>query len=156
MKMNKFFSSLLFVLALGTASVNAQNTTMPQQQEKIEVSDSELTEFAEIFQKMRMMNQQMQKEMTSVVENENFELQRFNEIHQAKMDPNKDIETTQEEDKKYEAVVAELEVMQPEFQKQMQEVIAESDLSMQRYQELAMALRSDAALQQRLQEMMKG
>ena len=154
--MNKFFSSLLFVLALGTASVNAQNTTMPQQQEKIEVSDSELTEFAEIFQKMRMMNQQMQKEMTSVVENENFELQRFNEIHQAKMDPNKDIETTQEEDKKYEAVVAELEVMQPEFQKQMQEVIAESDLSMQRYQELAMALRSDAALQQRLQEMMKG
>lgn len=154
--MNKFFSSLLFVLALGTASVNAQNTNMPQQQEKIEVSDSELTEFAEIFQKMRMMNQQMQKEMTSVVENENFELQRFNEIHQAKMDPNKDIETTQEEDKKYEAVVAELEVMQPEFQKQMQEVIAESDLSMQRYQELAMALRSDAALQQRLQEMMKG
>ena len=154
--MNKFFSSLLFVLALGTASVNAQNTTMPQQQEKIEVSDSELTEFAEIFQKMRMMNQQMQKEMTSVVENENFELQRFNEIHQAKMDPNKDIETTQEEDKKYEAVVAELEVMQPEFQKQMQEVIAESDLSMQRYQELAMALRSDAALQQRLQKMMKG
>ena len=153
--MKKFFSSLLFVFAVGTASVAAQNTTMPQQQEKIEVSDAELTEFAEVFQKMRMMNQKVQQEMMAVVQGEELELQRFNEIHQANMDPNKDIETTQEEDKKYKAVVAELEVIQPEFQKKMQEVIAESDLSMERYQQLAMALRSDAELQQRLQSIMK-
>ena len=152
--MKKFFSSLLFVLAIGTASVAAQSTTMPQQ-EKIEVSDAELTEFADVFQKMRMMNQEIQKEMMTVVQNEEFELQRFNEIHQAKMDPEKDIETTSEEDKKYDAVVTELETIQPEFQKKMQAVITESDLSMERYQQLAMALRSDAELQQRLQEMMK-
>ena len=153
--MKKFFSSLLFVFAVGTASVAAQNTTMPQQQEKIEVSDAELTEFAEVFQKMRMMNQKVQQEMMAVVQGEELELQRFNEIHQANMDPNKDVETTKEEDKKYKAVVAEFEVIQPEFQKKMQEVIAESDLSMERYQQLAMALRSDAELQQRLQSIMK-
>jgi len=152
--MKKFFSSLLFVLAIGTASVAAQSTQMPQQ-EQIEVSDAELTEFADVFQKMRMMNQEIQKEMMTVVQNEEFELQRFNEIHQAKMDPEKDIETTSEEDKKYDAVVTELETIQPEFQKKMQAVITESDLSMERYQQLAMALRSDAELQQRLQEMMK-
>ena len=152
--MKKFFSSLLFVFAIGTASVAAQSTTMPQQ-EKIEVSDAELNEFAEVFQKMRMMNQEIQKEMMTVVQNEEFELQRFNEIHQAKMDPEKEIETTSEEDKKYDAVVTELETIQPEFQKKMQTVITESDLSMERYQQLAMALRSDAELQQRLQEIMK-
>ncbi|MGA8854679.1 MAG: DUF4168 domain-containing protein [Christiangramia sp.] len=153
--MKKFFSSLLFVVAVGTASVTAQSTTTPQQQEQIEVSDAELSQFAEVFQKMRMMNQEAQKDMMAVVQDEDFELQRFNEIHQAKMDPKKEIETTPEEDKKYKAVVTELEEMQPEFQKKMQEVITESDLSMERYQQLAMALRSDAELQQRLQEILK-
>ncbi len=154
--MKKLFSSLLFVFALGTASVTAQSTTMPQQQEKIEVSDAELEKFADVFQKMRMMNQQVQQEMMAVVTNEDLELQRFNEIHQAEMDPNKDIETTTEEDKKYKAVVAEIEVIQPKYQKKMQEVITESDLDMERYQQLAMALRSDVELQQRLQEILKG
>ncbi|GAA4319973.1 hypothetical protein GCM10023115_46740 [Pontixanthobacter gangjinensis] len=152
--MKKFISSLLFVFAVGTASVAAQNTTMPQQ-EKIEVSDAELNEFAEVFQKMRMMNQQVQQEMMAVVQEEELELQRFNEIHQAKMDPKKEVETTDAEDKKYKAVVAEFEVIQPEFQKKMQQVIEESDLSMERYQQMAMALRSDAELQQRLQNILK-
>lgn len=153
--MKKFFSTVLFVFAIGTASVMAQNSPMPQQQEKIEVSDAELTQFAEVFQKMRMMNQEAQKEMMAVVQEENFELQRFNEIHMAKMDPEKEIETTEEEEKKYKEVVAELEEIQPEFQKKMQKVISESELSMERYQQLAMALRSDAELQQRLQAIMK-
>ncbi|WP_300434582.1 DUF4168 domain-containing protein [Christiangramia sp.] len=153
--MKKFFSSLLFVLAIGSASVMAQSTPMTQQQEKIEVSDAELAQFAEVFQRMRMMNQEVQKEMMAVVENEDFELQRFNEIHQAKMNPEKEIETTKEEDKKYEAVVGELEAMQPKFQKKMQAVITESDLSMERYQQLAMALQTDAELQQRLQKIMQ-
>jgi len=153
--MKKFFSSLLFVVAVGTASVTAQSTTMPQQQEKIEVSDAELSQFADVFQKMRMMNQEAQKEMMAVIQEEDLELQRFNEIRQAKMDPEKEVQTTDVENKKYKAVVSELEEMQPELQKKMQEVIAGSDLSMERYQQLAMALRSDAELQQRLQQMMK-
>lgn len=153
--MKKLFSSLLFVLAVGTASVNAQSTTMPQQQEKIEVNDAELAQFAEIYQQMRMMNQEVQQEMMTVVQNGDFELQRFNEIHQAKMDPKKEIETTAEEDKKYQAVVTEIEEIQPKYQKRMEEVISESDLSMERYQQMAMALRSDVELQQRLQEILK-
>ena len=154
--MKKLFSSLLFVLAVGTASINAQSTAMPQQQQKIEVNDAELEQFAEIYQKMRMMNQEVQQEMMTVVENGDFELQRFNEIHQAKMDPKKEIETTAEEDKKYEAVVTEIEEIQPKYQKRMENVISESDLSMERYQQLAMALRSDVELQQRLQKMLQG
>jgi len=153
--MKKFFSSLLFLFAIGTASVAAQSTNMQAQQQKVEVSDAELNEFAEVFQKMRILNQQIQQEMMAVVQEKDFELQRFNEIHQAKMDPKKDIETTDKEDKKYDAVVSELETIQPEFQQKMQTVIQDSDLSMERYQQLAMALRSDAELQKRLQEAMK-
>ncbi|TBW28719.1 DUF4168 domain-containing protein [Gramella sp. KN1008] len=154
--MTKLFSSLLLVFIMGSASVMAQTPQLPQQKEKIEVSDEELTEFAQVFQKMRMVNQEAQQKMIQAVEEESFELQRFNEIHQAKMDPEKEVETTDEEEKKYELVVAELESMQPKFQKRMEDLIKESDLSMQRYQQLAMALRTDAQLQQRLQAIMKG
>ncbi|TRO65262.1 DUF4168 domain-containing protein [Christiangramia sabulilitoris] len=153
--MKKLFSSLLFVIALGTASISAQNTPMPQEQQQIEVSDAELTEFAEVFQKMRMMNQQVQQEMIAVVEERDLEIERFNEIHQAKMEDSKAINTTTEEEKKYQKVIAEIEEIQPVIQKKMQEVIEDSDLSMERYQQVAMALRSNTDLQLRLQEIMK-
>ncbi|MUP46230.1 DUF4168 domain-containing protein [Gramella sp. BOM4] len=153
--MTKLFSAVLFVFALGNLNATAQNQPMPQQQ-KIEVSDSELTEFAQVFQQIRMVNQEAQKEMIAVVEAEDFELQRFNEIHQAKMNPQKEIETTDNEDKKYELVVAELQTIQPKYQEKIETVIANSDLSMERYQQVAMALRSDASLQKRLQEKMQG
>lgn len=156
MKLTKLFSSLLLVFILGGATAVAQNPALPQQKEKIEVNDAELTEFAQVFQQMRMINQKAQQEMVAVVQDEEFELQRFNEIHQAKMNPNKEVETSEEEDKKYELVVAELETIQPKFQKKMQEVISESELSMERYQQLAMALRTDQELQQRLQAIMQG
>lgn len=156
MRMKSVISSLLIMLAIGTATVQAQNSPIaaPQQQ-KVDVSDAELEKFAEVFQQMRMVNQEAQKEMMQVVQEEGFELQRFNEIHQASMDPNKEIETTPEEDKKHQKVVKELESMQPKFQKEMEEVIANSDISMQRYQQLAMALRTDPELQKRLQEIMQ-
>lgn len=154
MKLTKLFSSLLFVLAIGNLSMNAQNQPMPQQ-EKIEVSDSELSEFAQVFQQIRMVNQEAQQEMIAVVQEEEFELKRFNEIHQAKMNPQQEIETTEAEDKKYKVVVDELQTIQPKYQEKIETVISDSDLSMERYQQLAMALRSDQALQQRLQEMMK-
>jgi hypothetical protein len=156
MKMKNFLSSMFAILVIGSASVTAQTTGLPQQQEQIEVSKKELTEFAQVFQQMRLLNQEAQKEMIEVVKNEDFELQRFNEIHQAKLDPNKEIETTDIEDKKYSLVVAELKNIQPEFQKKIQELISESNLSMAEYQQIAMALKNDPEIQQRLQAIMKG
>lgn len=157
MKMKNLLSSLIFILAIGAMPLLAQNPTMPQQQqEKIEVSDAELLKFAEVFQQMRMLNQQAQQEMIQAVEAEELELQRFNEIHQGKMDASKEVETSSTEDEKYEAVLAELQEIQPKYQEKMQSAIADSGLSMERYQQMAMALQSDAELQKRLQEMMKG
>ena len=153
--MKKLLSSIMMILAIGGTTIVAQETQMPPQQVQVEVSDEELTEFAQVFQQMRVINQEAQQEMIAVVQDQEFELKRFNEIHMAKQDPNEPVETTDVEDKKYNLVVAELQTIQPKFQKKMETVISDSDLSMERYQKLAMALRTDAELQQRLQEMMK-
>lgn len=155
MKLKKVLGSLLVVFALGTGTLMAQTPQVPAPKAQVEVTDAELTEFAQIFQQVRVVNQEAQQEMIEVVQNEDFELQRFNEIHQAKMNPQKEAELTKEEEKRYALVVAELESIQPKFQEKMESIISESDLSMERYQQLAMALRSNPELQKRLQEMMK-
>lgn len=154
MRIKRVISSLFLVLALGVASANAQNTQMPQQQE-VKVSDNELAKFAEAFQKMRVANQKAQMKMMEIIKEKGMELQRFNEIHQAKQNPDSDVDMTAEEEEQYKKIVAEFEALQPTFQKRMQDIISESGLSMERYQQLAMALRTDQELQQRLREMMK-
>ena len=94
--------------------------------------------------------------MMGIIKDEGLELQRFNEIQQAAVDPNKEIETTSAEDKKHKAVVMKLDKMRPQLQKKMESILSESDLSMERYQQLAMALRTDTELQERLKAMMQG
>lgn len=151
MKVKNLLSSLFLIIALGGATLHAQNTQMPTQQ-KVEVNDAELTKFAEAFQKMRVANQEAQMKMMQIIKDKGMELQRFNEIHQAKQSPDKDVDMTSDEEENYKAIVAEFQALQPTFQKRMEDIISESGLSMQRYQQLAMALRTDQDLQQRLKD----
>lgn len=155
MRIRKLLNVFILVFVMGSATVVAQNTKMPQQQ-NIEVSDSELSEFAKVFQQMRVINQEAQQQMIQVVQDSDLKLERFNEIHQANLDPNKEVKTTDAESKKYEVAVTKLETIQPKFQERMKNLIDNSSLSVERYQQLAMALQSDASLQQRLQEELKG
>lgn len=157
LRTGKIAGILFFFALMSAAPAFAQNQAMPQQQqEKIEVSDAELQKFAQAYQQMRLVNQEAQQKMLKVVQDEGFEVQRFNEIHQASMDPNKEVEMTDEEKAKHEETVKKIEAMQPEFQTKMEEVITSSGLSLERYQQLAMALQTDPQLQQRLRDVMQG
>ena len=57
MKFKNVINSFLFLMLIAGTTLQAQNTQIPQQQEKIEVKDAELQKFADAFQKMRMANQ---------------------------------------------------------------------------------------------------
>ncbi|HSP11132.1 MAG TPA: DUF4168 domain-containing protein, partial [Salegentibacter sp.] len=103
-----------------------------------------------------VVNQQAQQEMIKTVEDSGFDVQRFNEIHQASLDPNQEVEVSSEEKAKHKEVVTEIEGMQGKFQKDMEEVIEKEGLSIERYEQLAMALQTDTELQQRLQKLMQG
>ncbi|MBZ9630245.1 DUF4168 domain-containing protein [Salegentibacter sp. LM13S] len=156
---SKKIAGLLFAFALGTAGVVAQTQQLPQQQQQtveVDVSDEELSNFADAYQKIRMVNQQAQQEMAKKVEDSGFDIQRFNEIHQASLDPNAEVDVTEEEKTKHAEVVAEIEGMQGEFQKEMESAISEEGLDVARYEKIAMALQTDTELQQRLQQLMQG
>ncbi len=158
---SKKIASFLFIFAVvASASVFAQTPQqMPPQQQgqevDVDVSDDELSKFANAYQGITVVNQEAQQKMVKVVEDNGFDIQRFNEIHQASLDPNQEVEVSEEEEAKHKEVVDEIEGMQGEFQKDMEDIIEKEGLEIERYEELAMALQSSQELQQRLQAMMQ-
>ena len=117
-----------------------------------DVTDKEVESFAVTFQKMRMINQEAQKELGEAISNQGMEIARFNTIHQAQMDPKTEVELTADEEKKYDAIIKDLNEMQAEFRQEMEHMIKEGGLSIERYEEIGNQLQNDTALQERLRE----
>jgi uncharacterized membrane protein YhiD involved in acid resistance len=145
-KMAAFF---LFVSVLGSAAVFAQTPQLPQQQQKVEVNDSELSKFAKAFQGIRMIGMEAQQEMTKVVEKEGMDVARFNEIQQANLNPEVEVTASEEEIKKQEEIVSRLKSIQQVYQEKMEEVISEQGLTAQRYEQISMGLQADPELQEK-------
>lgn len=143
----KFAGFLLFFVFTTTALMAQVNQT--------KVTDSELDKFATVFQHMRMMDQEIQREMMQVVEDEEMDIQRFNKLYKANMDPAVDANPSKEEQEKYENIVAEIEKMQVDFQKKMEKTISDSGLTVERYQQIATRLQKDPELQERLKSALK-
>lgn len=125
-------------------------TSLLAQTDQKKVTDAELNQFATVFQQMRMMNQEVQQKMAETVAAEEMDIQRFNEIHKAQLDPAKEVKTSEEEQEKYEEIVSEIEEIQLDFQEKMENAIQQSGLSIERYQQIATRLQTDAELQERL------
>lgn len=146
-------AAILMFFAFGSTATFAQVTPAPEpQMQQTEVTDEELAEFAQAFQVMRMLNQEIQQELSGVVEDEGLEIQRFNEIHQATLDPATTVNATEEEQNQYETITSEIEKRQEGFQQQMEEIVTEQDITFERYQEIAIQLQNDPELQERLRE----
>lgn len=146
-------AAIMLFLVFGSNVTFAQVSPTPQtQMQQTEVTDQELSEFAQAFQMMRMLNQEIQQELSAVVEEEGMQIQRFNEIHQANVDPATPVDATDDEMKQYETITSEIEKRQVGFEKQMEEIVSEQEISFERYQEIALQLQNDPELQQRLRE----
>lgn len=156
-KMMNLKSMVLAAGMLTTTLSFAQMAPMPQQQNQsqTEVTDAEINKFAEIFQGLQAANQDIQTKMIAVIEAEEMDVETFNEIHRAKLE-NTEVNAAPEDLKKHENAVEKIEVMQVGFQKEMESLITNSGLSMERYQEIATAIQVDQELQQRLQKMLMG
>ncbi len=154
---NKLAGMLMFFMMLGSAATFAQSQQLPQQQQQqIEVTDAELTKFVEALKGVQMVTQQAQQKMMLMVQEEGVEIQRFNEIHQASLNPEVELETTPEEKAAHGKIIAKLEGMQAEVQQQLEKFIVEQGISLERYEQIARKLQSDTQLQQRIQQMLQG
>lgn len=141
----KIKSLFLFVGILGSASLFAQEA---------EISDNELGKFADAYINIQMQNQEAQQEMIAIIENEGLKIERFSEIEQSSMDPNKKVDATDAEMKMHANATAKIDKMQPEMEKKAKEGIESKGLTFERFQELAAVIQQDQSLQQRLQNIL--
>ena len=154
-KIKRILGGVFVLTLMSTMPAFSQVDAMPQQEQaQIEVSDEELGKFADAYKQMQVIGQEAQEKMVSTVEDEGMDIKRFNEIHQSTMDPATEGDATAEEMEMHKKVVEKLDAMQQGFQEQVAKIVESQDLNMDRYQQIAMALQTDTALQQRLQKML--
>lgn len=138
----KIKSLFLFAAILGSFSLSAQEQN---------VSDSELTQFADAYVKVQMQNQVAQQEMMTIIEDEGLEVERFSAIQEAAMDPEKKSDATSDEMKKHASAISKMEELQPELEKKAVNEIESTGISIDRYKTLASAIQQEKSLQERLQ-----
>lgn len=147
MKFSKLSKTLLVCfVTVGIGTLSQMNA-----QEQVEVSDAELNKIASAYQGIQKVNMEAQQQVMKTVEESGFEANRFNELYQASTTPEKAVDASDDEKEKFGEVMNQIQQMQVGFQKQIEEVIVEEGISMDRYQKIAMALQTDTELQQRLQ-----
>lgn len=123
-----------------------------QTQEK--VTDEQLQKFAQAYQTIQQSNQEMQQKMVSAIENEGITAERFNTIYEAKMDPEKEVDASEDEMKKQEAAMEKVQKMQEDSQKVMEDKIKEKGLTMEQFQNIGAQVQQNPELQQKMQAIM--
>lgn len=134
--------SLLFFMMIGTSTLMAQ----------ADVTNEEVEKFAVTFQKMRMLNQEAQKELSEVISSEGMEVSRFNTLYQAQMDPETEADFTEDEEQKFNVIIEELNKRQTVLRAKVEDMIKENGLTMERYEQIGNQLQNDATLQERVRQ----
>lgn len=119
-----------------------------------QVTDEQLQKFADAYQKVQESNQVIQQEMVVAIENEGLSAERFNEIYEAKMDPEKEVDATEEELEKQDAAMVVIQEIQTASQEKMEEKIKEKGLTMEQFQVIGAQVQQNPELQQKLQAIM--
>tara|TARA_Y100000815_G_scaffold274871_1_gene310409 strand:- start:6883 stop:7368 length:486 start_codon:yes stop_codon:yes gene_type:complete len=154
-RFQSMFAIAFFITLFSGAHAIAQTVPAPQVTEQANISDQELTKFANAYMGLQQIGMEANELMTDAIAKEGMEVTRFNEIHQAALDPSKESDATEAEMKKHEAIVAKLEGMSGDIQAKMEKKIKEEGLTLQRYETIVNAMRADKDLVARLQAKME-
>ncbi|MGO4911341.1 DUF4168 domain-containing protein [Leeuwenhoekiella sp. W20_SRS_FM14] len=156
------FKKDIIALALTGALIGGVNFTARAQvapsqsttQTQSEITNAELTKFADAFIEVQEENKVAQQEVMGIIKNNGLEVDRFNEIQKSKMDPKATVDASKEELEQHAAVITEIKSMQPKLESKMFAIIKDHGLTMETYKAVAVALQNDKALQQKFQEIM--
>ncbi len=145
-----------FKITFGLVALFAFATVTAFTQTSNPVSDEELGQFVECYKSMLDINETAQGKMLEAVEEGDMTVERFNEIAESQENPQANVTMDEAENAKYNAIIEDLMKVQMQTQSQMEKVIEDSDLSVDRYQEISLELQSNQELQMRIQMMLQG
>jgi len=128
--------------------------TLPQQQTNIEVDKAEMKKFAKAYKAIRQIQQDSNTKVEQAFSNSDIDRKRFNELYKARQQQgqNKAQDESSEETKQYQKVMKQIRSIQKANQQKMVSKIEQYDISVQRFNKLLKAIRTDKELAQRLQQ----
>lgn len=121
-----------------------QQMPMPQQQQEVstDYSDEEIETFVEANLDVTKVQQEAEKKAMGIIEENDMELERFNEIV-AIQQGQSDEEASPEEMEAFNAAAQEIMANNQKTQAKMKEVLGKHDIDEQKYQQIMMAYQQD-------------
>lgn len=150
-KMN-FGMVILMVFTLFSGTLSATEKAEIQQENLLqqEITDAELQKFATAFLGMRSIDENARLEMGQMIKDQGMEIERFNEIYQAKMNPSAELDLSEQVEQKYQEISEQIQKMQDEYAQEKETTISEAGITVERFQQIATQVQNDENLQQRL------
>jgi len=151
---------MLGLLVFTGANVMAQGSPMqmPQKSQKVKkVTDHELELFADVTAEAQKHQTAARKEITQILNDEGMDFRRYQQIMMSRRNPKmaKKVDVSKEEKKTLKKVKPEIQQVQQANQKKVMKNIQDSELSMQRFQQIFRKLRQDKQLMQRYRQVMQ-
>lgn len=150
----------LVIFACGTDSETqapAEQTGAQSQQVSIElqeaspaaeVTDAELKQFAQTMEKLEPLNQEANEEVVVAIQGSGLSMERFQEIAQSPQ-TGVDPQVSEAEQQQMMEINAKLQGIQQKIQAKQLEIIEQSDITVERFQQISLAIQQDPQLQQR-------
>ncbi|RDV13842.1 DUF4168 domain-containing protein [Pontibacter diazotrophicus] len=158
---NKLKGAAIAALMLGFSTAGtvaiAQETTPPAQQQEAQqnFSDADLQQFADASNRLMLVQQEGEKTMLGILQEENLSIDKFNEMAQAHQQQKlTEVDATAEEMAAFNKAAQRMMDMQPEMQKEVETAIQKDGMTLEKYEQIMMVYRQDPALQERVNQMM--
>ncbi len=152
------------LLMLGTlicsSAVMAQQQQMPPQPEPLspdEVTDEHLNQVYNVMQSAQVIQKKADEEMKAVVEKEDMEFSRFQQILMAQQNPQMagQVNITEDEQKTIQKMQPELQKIGMQAQQEYQTAIEDEGFTTQKFQQVAQAIQTHAEVAERFEEIRK-
>ncbi|GHA63492.1 DUF4168 domain-containing protein [Pontibacter akesuensis] len=150
------FAALLFG-ATAVTPVFAQQATAPAQQgQQQNFTEAELKQFANANSRLMVIQQEGEKTMMGILEEEKLSIDKFNQMAQAHQQQKlAEVGATPEEMAAFNKAAQRMMELQPAMQKQVETAIQKDGMTLDKYEQIMIAYRQDQALQQRVQKLME-
>ena len=143
------------IFLFGVASVQAQFEQPAPPQDMPEVTDEELKTFVDASMKAQQIQTEAQMEMVAIVEDEGLNVETYNRILQGlQMGQSAvEMEVSESDVEKFEVASAQIGEIEEDMEVKLIAAIEDEGLELERFQQIFMAVQSDAGLQQKMQQM---
>lgn len=140
---------VLLIANITCAQENKQDTTK-------KVTNKELKSFSHVAVKAQKINRQFKREAMKNIQKSNLSMQRYRTIAMSKMNPQKSSDTlsiSKKEKKEYQKLHAKLSSLQKDMQTKLKEEVQKEGLTLARFRQIAMKVRQDKELQQKVRKL---